>query len=147
MDRSALLARELFEQGFNCAQATLCAFEDLTGLERQTALGLASSFGGGIGGTGEVCGALVGSLMALGSLRGCTQADPALKKRYSECVRRYLDRFRNQFGGILCRELLERNERDALVRGLPRPCMRYVVGAVEQLGAFLQEEDCVPAGR
>ena len=42
-------ARELFLKGYNCSQAVLCAFEDVTGLDRETAAKLASSFGGGMG--------------------------------------------------------------------------------------------------
>ena len=71
------LAGELFAQGYNCAQSVLLAFEDITGLDRETAARVASSFGGGIGGSGEVCGALTGALMALGLVVGNT--DPADK--------------------------------------------------------------------
>ena len=42
-------AKELFEQGYNCAQAVLLAFEDVTGLDTETAAKLSSSFGGGMG--------------------------------------------------------------------------------------------------
>ena len=38
-------ARELFLEGYNCAQAVFCAFCDLTGLDLGTAARLASSFG------------------------------------------------------------------------------------------------------
>ena len=31
-------AKELFENGCNCAQAVFCAFEDITGFEHETAL-------------------------------------------------------------------------------------------------------------
>ena len=39
-------AEKLFLDGYNCAQSVLCAFEDVTGIERETAAKLASSFGG-----------------------------------------------------------------------------------------------------
>ena len=42
-------ARALFLEGYNCAQAVVCAFDDLTGLDRETSARLASSFGGGMG--------------------------------------------------------------------------------------------------
>ena len=35
-------ARALFLEGYNCAQAVLCAFDDLTGLDRETSARLAS---------------------------------------------------------------------------------------------------------
>ena len=37
-------ARALFLEGYNCAQAVLCAFDDLTGLDRETSARLASSW-------------------------------------------------------------------------------------------------------
>ena len=40
-------ARALFLEGYNCAQAVFCAFEDVTGLDRETSARLASSFGTG----------------------------------------------------------------------------------------------------
>ena len=47
-------ARALFLEGYNCAQAVVCAFDDLTGLDRETSARLASSFGGGMGRMREV---------------------------------------------------------------------------------------------
>ena len=54
-------ARALFLEGYNCAQAVFCAFEDLTGLDRETSARLASSFGGGMGRMREVCGTVSGA--------------------------------------------------------------------------------------
>ena len=56
-------ARALFLEGYNCAQAVLCAFDDLTGLDRETSARLASSFGGGMGRMREVCGTVSGALL------------------------------------------------------------------------------------
>ncbi|MBQ3141799.1 MAG: C_GCAxxG_C_C family protein, partial [Clostridia bacterium] len=42
-------ARELFVEGYNCAQAVFAAFCDVTGMDFNTALKLSSSFGGGMG--------------------------------------------------------------------------------------------------
>ena len=42
-------ARALFLEGYNCSQAVFCAFEDLTGLDRETSARLSSAFGGGMG--------------------------------------------------------------------------------------------------
>jgi len=43
------LARELFRKGYNCSQSVFAAFCDETGLDMETALKIASSFGGGMG--------------------------------------------------------------------------------------------------
>ena len=50
MTKHEALARANFLEGYNCAQAVLLAFAEDAGLEKDTALRLASSFGGGIGG-------------------------------------------------------------------------------------------------
>ncbi len=67
-------AEQLFRDGYNCAQAVLMAFADVTGLEPDTAARLASSFGGGLGRMREVCGAVSGASMVLGLVKG--YADP-----------------------------------------------------------------------
>ena len=38
------LAKEYFLKGYNCSQAVLLAFSDLTGLDEKTAMMMASSF-------------------------------------------------------------------------------------------------------
>lgn len=64
------LAEKLFLEGYNCSQAVLAAFEDVTGISRREALRLSSSFGGGMGRLREVCGAVTGAFMVLGLLYG-----------------------------------------------------------------------------
>ena len=54
------LARKLFKKGYNCSQSVFAAFCDETGLDTETALKIASSFGGGMGRLREVCGAVTG---------------------------------------------------------------------------------------
>lgn len=100
-------AKDLFLSGYNCAQAVLCAFEDLTGLERDTALRLSSSFGGGLGRMREVCGAVSGAAMVLGLLKGPSDpADHAAKTAHYHLIQEFARRFREQNGSIICRELL-----------------------------------------
>ena len=57
-------ARKLFREGYNCAQSVFCTFAEDFGLDFETALKLASSFGGGMGRMREVCGAVSGMFMA-----------------------------------------------------------------------------------
>ena len=61
-------ARELFKSGYNCAQAVVLAFEDVTGIDNTMATKLSSSFGGGMGRLREVCGAVSGMFFVLVSL-------------------------------------------------------------------------------
>ena len=101
-------ARALFLQGYNCAQAVVCAFGDVTGLETDAAARIASSFGGGLARLREVCGTVSGALLALGILRGYADpADPEAKKAHYHLVQEYARRFREKNGAIVCRELLK----------------------------------------
>jgi C_GCAxxG_C_C family probable redox protein len=100
-------AYELFTNGYNCAQAVLLAFSDLTGLDDETAARLSSSFGGGLGRMREVCGAVSGAAMVLGLLKGYADpADPSAKKEHYHRVQEFCRRFKEANGSIVCRELL-----------------------------------------
>ena len=68
-------ARALFYEGYNCSQAVVCAFEDVTGIDIKTSARLSSSFGGGMGRLREVCGAVSGAFLILGILRGYDDPD------------------------------------------------------------------------
>lgn len=101
------LARQLFENGCNCAQAVFLAFSDLTGVERESALRLSSSFGGGMGRLREVCGAVSGMFMAAGLLYGTTDtATQEEKAAHYARIQALAAAFREKHGTILCRELL-----------------------------------------
>ncbi len=59
-------AKELFEQyNYHCSQSILAVFAEDLGITEKQALKLGGCFGGGMC-KGEVCGACVGALMALG---------------------------------------------------------------------------------
>jgi C_GCAxxG_C_C family probable redox protein len=101
------LAKENFENGYNCAQAVLLAFCDETGLTREQTAKLASGFGGGMGRMREVCGAVSAMFMIEGLLAG--YSDPKAKEEKSALytrVRTLADRFREKNHSIICRELL-----------------------------------------
>ena len=64
-------AKGYFRQGLNCTECVLRTYMDLyeTGLSDE-ALCMASGFGGGIGHTKNMCGAISGAIMALGLAKG-----------------------------------------------------------------------------
>ena len=100
-------AKNNFLNGMNCAQAVLCAFRDRCGLDLDTALKLASGFGGGIARQREVCGAVTGMCMAADLIRGPGEgADKAAKDEHYTFIRELCDEFRAETGSIICRELL-----------------------------------------
>lgn len=101
------LARSLFLQGYNCAQSVFCTFSDVTGLDRDYAARLASSFGGGLGRLRQVCGTVSAAAMVLGMVRGYSDPnDYEAKKAHYHLVQEFARRFEAQNGSIVCRELL-----------------------------------------
>ncbi len=100
-------AEALFLEGYNCAQAVFLAFNDLTGLDFETAARLSSPFGGGMRRMREVCGAVSGGLMVLGLLRGYSDPkDQTAKREHYALVQEFARRFKEARGSIICRELL-----------------------------------------
>ncbi len=140
-------AEALFRQGFNCAQSMVAAFADELGLDRETALRLASSFGGGMGRLRETCGALTGLFMIAGL--ACGYADPgdaAAKAAHYRLIQSLAERFREAHGSLLCRDLLADVETapgpepearsDAYYQR--RPCMAYIRFAASMADELVQ---------
>ncbi len=112
-DRHAEHARELFYEGYNCAQSVFCAFSDVTGIDIDTAARLSSSFGGGLGRLREVCGCVSGAAMVLGAVKGSDDpGDKNAKKEHYGRVRAFAAKFRESEGSIICRELLAKGKSD-----------------------------------
>lgn len=100
------LARSYFDQGFACSQAVAAAFAPEFGLDAATLLRVAAPFGGGIGRSGDTCGAVSGALIVLGLKYGAIQPDPAAKDRAYERAREFMARFQARNGAVDCRDLL-----------------------------------------
>ncbi len=134
----------LFKEGYNCSQSVFAAYADLFGLDRETALRVSASFGGGIGRMREVCGAANGMFMIAGMLTGATEGkDQTAKKNNYEVVQRLAAEFKKENGGTyICRELLGLDkEGKKVVPGdttpearteeyyKKRPCLKTIAGA------------------
>ncbi len=107
-------AKKLFVAGANCSQAVLLPFAQECGLDRDTALRLASGFGGGMGRLREVCGALTGMFMVANLLYGYSDVtDKDIKDAHYALIQDLTARFKAETGTILCRELLDLPESQA----------------------------------
>ena len=85
-------AVELRHQGCNCCQAVVGALT-----EDPLLLQAASGFGGGMGNTQGLCGALIGAVMTAGA-----KTEGQCKGR---CSRMIWDKFRESSGAVICRDL------------------------------------------
>ena len=145
MDHS-MQAAELFVGGYNCAQAIMVAFCDVTGLEPAVAARLASSFGGGMGRMREVCGAVSGMLMVAGYLYGYDAPDDdEAKKAHYQLVQDLAGKFREEIGSIICREILKNPPSDPTPTPRTkefyktRPCARMVAVAAQILDEHIAD--------
>ena len=149
MDRSEH-AGELFLTGYNCAQSVTMAFADLMGMDEQAAARLASPFGGGMGRMREVCGAVSGMLIVLGTLYGYdTPGDDDRKGQLYAEVQALAGSFRQEIGTLICREILDNPPSDpnptprteAFYK--ERPCARMVMTAAGIMDAFIAKHPLV----
>ena len=105
MATPAEMAATVFSQNFNCSQSVFLAFAPQFGLDRETALKLASPFGGGVARRGEVCGAVTGALLALGLVRGAEL--PAGKEEIYRLSQEFMRLFEQKHNAVLCRYLID----------------------------------------
>ena len=141
-------AEKNFASGMNCAQSVFVAFCDVTGFDRETAMKLSSSFGGGMGRLREVCGTCSAMFMVAGLLyglgEGFTHEDKACHYRR---IQELAARFSEKHGTIVCRELLKglavtsdpEPERRTEQYYKVRPCIKFVRTAAEILDAYIAE--------
>ncbi len=137
-------ALDCFQQGYNCAQSVLVTFGPQYGLPPETALRLAAPFGGGMGGTGEVCGGVAAALMVLGLKGGSTRAaDREGKEEMYRLAREFIGLFEQRNGSVLCRKLIGRDihtpegVKKAREEGIFKSlCPRLVRDAAEILSRF-----------
>lgn len=137
-------SRKLFCSGFNCTQAVLTAFAPDFGLDEDTALRIATHFGGGAR-AGELCGAVSGALLVLGLDCGYSDSSDteAIKDGCSKSTE-FNRRFTERCGNLVCRELLgcdigiPEKKKEARERGLfAEKCPQFIQAAVEILEEML----------
>lgn len=139
-------AKELFLEGYNCAQAVAMAYADITDMDEATLAKVAAPFGGGMGRLREVCGTVSGMTLLAGFISPCpTNTDAAAKKANYTLVQEFAEQFRKKNGAIVCRTLLgldrAKDEPTPSERTAEyykkRPCADLVYDAAEIVGAYL----------
>jgi C_GCAxxG_C_C family probable redox protein len=102
-------AVELFDSGFNCAEAVLLALSQEFNQKSPLIPRIATGFGAGVGRSGQICGALSGAVMAIGLLKGCDKGEEEREKRNAafESVLEMIKAFEKEFGSSQCRMLTQ----------------------------------------
>ena len=142
-------AKAYFMEGYNCSQAVAMAFSDLMGMSEQTVAKLTSGFGGGVGRMREVCGSITGMTFVMSALYGYDDSGDARGKQkiYAE-VQKLSEKFREENGSIVCRELLGLSAKE-VSPPIPdqrtnqyyrkRPCAELVECSAEILEDYINE--------
>ena len=153
MNSNVDCATDRFKEGFNCAQAVFATYAPSLGIKEDDALRISTGFGAGMGRQQEVCGAVTGALMVIGSKHGMSNAsDVAAKERTYAEFKEFTRRFCQLHGSISCRELLacdintEEGKKDYNERKLSAtvclPCVQDACKIIED--SFFQEKDPGP---
>ena len=144
-------AVELFKQGHNCSQSVVVAFADLYDIDRETALKMSASFGGGIGRMRETCGAACGMFLLAGFEDCAIVADDNKRKSNNyHIVQQLAAEFVKRNGAMKCAELLglDKSEKITSQAGertpeyyKKRPCTAIVEDAARIYAEYLESVD------
>ena len=96
-------AAEYFKTGCNCSQAVALAFTYDAGVDESTILKAMAGFGGGIGRTDQICGAVSGAVMIIG-LKYATGPDK--KELVYAKVKELTEKFKARNKTVSCTGLL-----------------------------------------
>lgn len=129
---------ELAGQGFHCSQILLFLGLDAQGKTNSDLIRAMAGLAGGVGFTGDTCGALTGGacLIALYGGRATPEEEehPRLNLMIGELVDWFTSEFGELYGGIHCRDILAEDAANQAVR-----CPGLVQGTFEKVVSILTE--------
>jgi C_GCAxxG_C_C family probable redox protein len=107
MEKNKKASGLMAERKSNCAQSVFRVFSEDLGLDEDLALSISQGFGGGMGHTGSVCGAVTGAYLALGLANRTTKDNPRqnIDKTYA-LMGEFNRKFKALHGSTNCTELL-----------------------------------------
>ncbi len=129
-----------FKTGYNCAQSVLLTLQKFWDVEFPLEPKVVSTFGGGIGRRGSVCGALTGGVTAIGVKYGANKPVSAERELGYLLTLKFYNQFEEKCGGVTCRELIGydltnekefKRAKDADVFNVK--CVNFIKNAVEIL--------------
>jgi C_GCAxxG_C_C family probable redox protein len=146
-------ARYFTEEKHNCAQAVLRAVAEKHGLACPSCIpAVALAMGGGVGHTGHICGAVSGSVMAIGlAMDRRTPGDLAARKQAAYGVAgSFVKAFAAHFGAVDCCDILgfdwadpgamDRFRGEGLMQAKCVPCVRWATEETSRVVAGLGQE-------
>ncbi|MHA1909448.1 MAG: C-GCAxxG-C-C family protein [Candidatus Thorarchaeota archaeon] len=139
---------------FNCAESVLLAVNKVIQIPNfdPSSMRIASLLGGGISGTGEICGALSGGIMCLGLIDGTDGTEESSKfheKRRENRTRtqQFMKSFIDNWGSSRCSELIAMDRGELAPMGTKRKessakqsrCGDYIQWATDWIIEYLKQ--------
>lgn len=131
MESRAEKAVALHDKGYNCAQAVVCTYCDLFGIDEESAYRLSEGFGLGMG-LMDVCGALSGAFMLAGLKNSAGIDQPGKTKGSTYKLNKALAKaFAEKNSSIHCKDL----------KGVETgKVLRSCAGCIEDACAFVEAQ-------
>ncbi len=133
-----------FASGLNCSQCVLGQLADELGYDIEELHRIAHAFGGGMF-RGDTCGTVTAALMAIGMAHGGSRDEAADEVVHGK-THEFLEKFKERFGSIYCRELVGYDFSDPVQKekafelGVTlEKCPAFVAGAIELLEEILED--------
>ncbi|MBR0598505.1 C-GCAxxG-C-C family (seleno)protein [Sinanaerobacter chloroacetimidivorans] len=133
-------AGNYFKKGYNCAEAVFLTYRELLAPELDPSLvRLMTGFGGGLGESGCMCGALTGSITALNLIKGRSTNQTSRDEAY-QLAREFTDKFTEKYGVTCCRAL---NPYPFETKEHLTNCLKITGNTSKMLAEFLEEKGLV----
>jgi len=130
---------ELGQKGFYCSQILIIMGLEAQGKQNPDLVRCMQGLAGGLGFSGDTCGALTGGacLLALYAGRGVPEEeeDPRLNIMVTELVSWFSEEYGKLFGGIRCETILDDDPGSRSTR-----CPTLVLGTWEKVNSLLLEK-------
>lgn len=144
-------AVELFNQRLHCSQVLAMVGMEKLGITEPSVIKALGAFGGGIGGSGNICGALVGAVSVIGSLYSRGKLEEKENPRMWAATKALLKKFEEltaEHGGIQCSQIARVNwmDREQVKNFYNSPdsrrshCLAVVGETARALGELLERE-------
>ncbi len=128
----------LRKQGFYCSQMILLQGMEQMGKSNPDLVRAMHGLAGGLGFSGELCGALTGGASLLGLYAGKgtpeQEEDPKLDFMIQDLVKWFKAEYGEQFGGVRCEGILAGNNQNKMTR-----CPLMVSGVIQKVNELLVE--------
>jgi C_GCAxxG_C_C family probable redox protein len=129
---------ELAQQGFHCSDILVSMGLEAQGKVNPDAVRLASALAGGVGSSGDICGAFTGGACLLGLYagRGASdeEEDPELRIMISELLDWFSTEQEKRYGGIHCSEITEDDPQN-----MPMRCPQIVAAVYRKVRTILDQ--------